>query len=60
MIIFPSIHQVMMIRLTRSLESEYYLRVAKINFLVTRFLCMFVRIVRFSGNDEKTLGRVAG
>ena len=57
---FPSIHQVMTIRLTRSLESEYYLRVAKINFLVTRFLCMFVRNVRFSGNDEKTLGRVAG
>lgn len=50
----------MMIRLTRSLESEYYLRVAKINFLVTRFLCMFVRNVRFGGNDEKTLGRVAG
>ena len=60
MITFPSIHQVMMIRLTRSLGSEYYLRVAKINFLVTRFLCMFVRNVRFSGNDEKTLGRVAG
>lgn len=50
----------MMIRLKPSLESEYYLRVAKINFLVTRFLCMFVRNVRFSGNDEKTLGRVAG
>lgn len=49
-----------MIQLKRSLGPEYYLRVAKINFLVTRFLCMFVRNVRFSGNDEKTLGRVAG